>query len=108
MKPTKNNQIRRITTLDHSSLTNVTPLDDKVKSRILFESTVDDDDDNIENPYIIRAPALMIFSQRIQVKHPEQLNDVKLNYRSSSVADLPSVPANYSFVFYGFTSTSAF
>ncbi|CAF1213380.1 unnamed protein product [Rotaria sordida] len=109
---TKNNKKQRITTLNYSSLTNVTPLNeinDNTKSQILFEIYDDDDDNNNnnnnENRYLLRPPPLMVLSQSIQAKHPEQLTDTKLNNRFSSIKDLPNAPANYSFVFYGFTLT---
>jgi len=100
-----NNKKRRITTSDYTSLTNVTPLNqinNNIKSPILFEILDDSDNDN-ENRYLLRPPPLMVLSQSIQAKHPEQLNDTKLNNRFSSIKDLPNAPANYSFVFYGFT-----
>ncbi|CAF2527036.1 unnamed protein product [Rotaria sp. Silwood2] len=114
---TKNNKKQRITTLNYSSLTNVTPLNDinnNIRSQILFELNDDDDDDdddnnnNNEDRYLLRPPPLMVLSQTIQAKHPEQLTDTKLNNRFSSIKDLPNSPANYSFVFYGFTLTFVF
>ncbi len=101
----KNNKKKRITTADYSSLTNITPLNEinnRIKSSILLEIFDDDDD---ENRYLLRPPPLMVLSQSIQSKHPEQLNDTKLNNRFSSIKDLPNSPANYSFVFYNFTQT---
>ncbi|CAF3581314.1 unnamed protein product [Rotaria sp. Silwood1] len=113
---TKNSKKQRITTLNYSSLTNVTPLNEinnNIKSQVLFEISDDDDDDdgnsnkkkNKEDRYLLRPPPLMVLSQSIQAKHPEQLTDTKLNNRFSSIKDLPNAPANYSFFFYGFTLT---
>lgn len=103
----KNDKRSRIATFDYSSFTNVTPLNEinnNVESRVLFET----DNDNIIDQYLLRPPPLMVLSQTIQAKHPEQLTDTTLNNRFSSIGDLPNVPANYSFVFYGFTSTFVF
>jgi hypothetical protein len=107
----KNNKKRRITTSDYSSLTNVTPLNainNKIKSPILFELSDNDDDDNNQDRYLLRPPPLMVMSQSIRAKHPEQLNETKLNNRFSSIKDLPNAPANYSFFFYGFTQMFVF
>lgn len=107
----KNNKKRRIITIDQSTLTNITPLNDinnQMKSAILLNISSDDEDDNdkrIENCVCPRPPPLMVLSQSIQAKYPEQLNEKKLSDRFSSIKDLPSSPANYSFVFYGFTQT---
>jgi hypothetical protein len=61
---------------------------------------------SINNDRIIpRPPPLLALSQAIRRKHPEQLIDTKLNDQLPSIKDLPNAPANYSFVFYGFTST---
>ncbi|CAF0731809.1 unnamed protein product [Adineta steineri] len=108
----RNNKRQRLTTCDYSSLTNVTPLNEinnKIDSSILLEISDDSDDDgeinyNNKNRYVLRPPPLMVLSQSIQAKHPEQLIDSKLNNRFSSIKDLPNSPANYSFVFHGFTS----
>jgi hypothetical protein len=101
----KTNQKRRF---DSSSLTDITPLNDinnKIKSPILFEILDDEEEENETNDrYFLRPPPLMVLSQSIQAKHPEQLNETKLNNRFSSIKDLPNAPANYSFVFYNFTS----
>ena len=93
------------------SLTNVSPLNDinnQIKPPILLEIFDDDDEEDNEEEknadrYFLRPPPLMVLSQSIRTKHPEQLNDTKLNNRFSSKKDLPNAPANYSFVFYGFT-----
>jgi len=100
----KNNKKQRITTYNYSSLTNVTP-NNQIKSPILFEII---DDDNNENQYLLRPPPLMVLSQNIQAKHPEKLNDTKLNNQFSSIKDLPNAPANYSFVFYNFSQMFVF
>jgi hypothetical protein len=50
----------------------------------------------------------MALSQSIQAKHPEELTDKKAINRFSSIKDLPNAPANYSFMFYNFTSTFVF
>jgi hypothetical protein len=57
------------------------------------------------NQIIPRPPPLLALSQAIRRKHPEQLIETKSNEQISSIKDLPNAPANYSFVFYGFTST---
>ncbi len=94
---------RRITRFD-SSLSPLNEINNQIKSPILFEIF----DDNNDNRYLLRPPPLMVLSQSIQAKHPEQLNDTKLNNRFSSIKDLPNAPANYSFVFYNFTQTFGF
>jgi hypothetical protein len=99
---------RRLTTFDYSSLTNITPLNDinnQIKSPILFEIL---DEEEESDRYLLRPPPLMVLSQSIQAKHPEQLKETKLNNRFSSIKDLPNAPANYSFVFYDFTQTFVF
>ena len=105
----KHNKKRRLTTFDYSSLTNVTSLNNinnRLRSPILFE-ILDEEEEEEENDhrYLPRPPPLMVLSQSIQAKHPEQLTDTKLNNRFSSIKDLPNAPANYSFVFYHFTPT---
>ena len=107
---TKSNKKRRVTTFDCSSLTNVTPLNDinnQIKSSIFFE-IFDDDNDNNEDRDLVRPPPLMVLSQTIQARHPEQLTDTRLNNLFSSIKDLPKTLANYSFFFYGFTSMFVF
>lgn len=104
----QNNKKRRITAFDYSSLTNVSPLNNinnRVKSPLLFE--IFDEEEEDKDRYFLRPPPLMVMSQSIQARHPEQLNQTKLNNRFSSIKDLPNAPANYSFVFYGFTQTLA-
>ncbi|CAF3223272.1 unnamed protein product [Rotaria socialis] len=118
----KNNKKQRMATFDYSSFTNVTALNEihnNLKSPVLFEihNDGDDEDDNDDNNninknynhyhdrYLLRPPPLMVLSQTVQAKHPEQLIDTKLDYQFSSIKDLPNAPANHSFVFYGFTST---
>ena len=61
-----------------------------------------------EDRFCLRPPPLLVLSQSIQTKHPEQLNETKLNHRFSSKKDLPNAPANYSLVFYQFNSTFVF
>ena len=106
--------------MNDTSFTNVTPVNQK-QSRIRFEICHNDERDlilpnvqeiinqlqtSINHDRIIpRAPPLLALSQAIQVKHPEQLMNEKFNSPLPSIEDLPNVPANYSFVFYGFTST---
>ncbi|CAF3632054.1 unnamed protein product [Rotaria sordida] len=122
--------ITPLKTIDYTSFTKVTPLNqinNKTKSRIRFEichNDNDDDDDerdlilpqvkeilreleiSTNNDRIIpRPPPLLALSQAIRTKHPEQLIDTKLHNQLPSIEDLPNAPANYSFVFYGFTST---
>jgi hypothetical protein len=56
---------------------------------------------SINNDEIIpRPPPLLALSQVIQRKYPEKLIE-----QLPSMEDLPNAPANYSFAFYGFTST---
>ncbi|CAF1275067.1 unnamed protein product [Adineta ricciae] len=100
----RNNKKQRLTTFEYSSVTNVTPLqniNNQIKSPVLLDTSNDDEEDR----YFLRPPPLMVLSQSIQAKHPEKLTDSKLNNRFSSIKDLPHSPANYSFVFYSFTST---
>jgi hypothetical protein len=111
-------------TVDYSSFTKVTPfnqINNKTKSRILFEICHDDENDLIlpnvqeiinelrttinDERIIPRPPPLLALSQGIRAKHPEQLIDTKLKQQLPSIRDLPNAPANYSFVFYEFTST---
>ena len=98
-----------MTTLDSSSLTNVTPLNEiknQLKSPDELE-TSDADEDNGDR-YFLRPPPLLVLSQSIRAKHPEQLIARKANHRFSSKADLPNAPANYSLVFYDFNRTFVF
>lgn len=71
-----------------------------LNSQCLFD--LDDD------RYCLRPPPLLVLSQSIQAKHPEQLNETKLNHRFSAKKDLPTSLANYSLVFYGFNPTLVF
>lgn len=57
------------------------------------------------NQIVPRPPPLMVLSQAIRRKYPEQIAQSELNNHMASIEDLPIFPANYSFVFYGFTST---
>ena len=104
---TKNNKKRRLTTFDYSSLTNVSPLND-LNNQIISPNLYEISDDEEEDQYILRPPPLMVLSQSIQAKHPEQLIDTKLTNRFSSIKDLPNAPANYSFAFYNLTLTFVF
>lgn len=108
-------------TIDYSSFTKITPL--KTKPTIRFEICHDENEENnpnleniqeiinqIEipenlNEIIPRPPPLLALSQAIQRKYPERLIETKLNEQLPSIKDLPNAPANYSFVFYNFTST---
>ncbi len=118
MTTVDNHQITPVKTTDYSSFTRVTPL--KSKATIRFEVCHEEDDfvlpnvqemiDNIQisinhDQIIPRPPPLLALSQRIQRKYPEELFETKLNDPLSSIKDLPNAPANYSFVFHGFTST---
>ncbi|CAF4504863.1 unnamed protein product, partial [Rotaria sp. Silwood2] len=103
-------------------LTPLNQINTKTKSRIRFEICHNDDDErdlilpnvkeiireleiSTNNDRIIpRPPPLLALSQAIRTKHPEQLIDTKLYNQLPSIKDLPNAPANYSFVFYGFTS----
>ena len=100
-------------TTDYSSFTRVSPL--KTKPTIQFEKLDDDEEivlpnvDEILNNLQIyddtdrivpRPPPLVALSQAIRRKHPEQINE-----QLPQMNDLPNAPANYSFVFFGFTST---
>ena len=100
-------------TADYSSFTRVSPL--KTKPTIQFEKLDDDEElvipnvDEILNNLQIsddtdrivpRPPPLVALSQAIRRKHPEQINE-----QLPQMNDLPNAPANYSFVFFGFTST---
>lgn len=106
----KINRKKRILNFENTSLTNITPLND-IQNRILLNfsssssSSSDENDEQNVDRYCLRPPPLMVLSQSIQAKHPEQLNHPKLTDRFSSIKDLPLVPANYSFVFYNFTQT---
>lgn len=112
-------------TIDYTSFTKVTPLNHvntNTKSRIEFEICHNENDDrdfvvpNVQeiicqlappaenDRFIPRPPPLVALSQAIRTKHPEQITDSKLNNDLPSIKDLPNSPANYSFVFYGFTS----
>ena len=71
----------------------------------MFNDNDDDESDTDEHQHIVRPPPLMILSQTIRSKHPEQLNDTTLNDRYLLTTDLPSSPANYSFVFYNLTAS---
>jgi hypothetical protein len=120
--PKENQCITPLKTIDYSSFTRITPLN-PTKSKVRFEICHNEDDDNdlilpniqeiinqlqtsINNDRLIpRPPPLLALSQAIRRKHPEQLIDTKLNNQITSIKDLPNSPANYSFVFYGFTST---
>jgi hypothetical protein len=110
--------ITPVQTTDYSSFTRITPL--KTKPIIQFEVCHEEDDfvlpnvqemiDNIQisinhDQIIPRPPPLLALSQAIRRKHPEQLIETKLNNPLPSIEDLPNAPANYSFVFHGFTST---
>lgn len=118
--------ITPLRTNDLTSFTKVTPLEkinDKTKSEIRFEINQNENDENdfilpnveeinrelepITNDVQIipRPPPLLALSQAIRTKHPEQLIDSKLNNQLPSIKDLPYSLANYSFVFYGFSST---
>jgi len=105
----KNNKKKRIFNFENTSLTNITPLND-IQNQILLNlsssssSSDESEDKQNSNRYYLRPPPLMVLSQTIQAKHPEQLSHSKLTDRFSSIKDLPLVPANYSFVFYGFTA----
>lgn len=110
---TKSNKKRHLTTFECSSLTNVTPLNqinNQMRFPVFLDTLLDDLNDDDENNndnntrYLPKPPPLLVLSQTIQAKHPEQLIDTELNNRFSSIKDLPNSPANYSFVFYGFTS----
>ncbi|CAF3310274.1 unnamed protein product [Rotaria socialis] len=123
--PKEKQLITPLKTIDYTSFTKVTPLDeinDKTKSRITFELCHNEDDerdfvlpnvkqiiDELEtstnNDQIIpRPPPLLALSQNIRAKHPEQLINTKLDNQLPSIKDLPNAPANYSFVFYEFSS----
>jgi len=115
--------ITPLKTIDYSSFTKITPLNQiniKTKPTIQFELCDNDNDfilPNVQeiinelqisinnNQIIPRPPPLLALSQAIRRKHPEQLIETKSNEQISSIKDLPNAPANYSFVFYGFTST---
>lgn len=106
----KNNKKRRI-------LSDVSPLNDinnRIESPILLQIFDEDDDEEEERAqtnkdrYFLRPPPLLVLSQSIRTKNPEQLNDTQLNNRFPSIKDLPNAPANYSFVFYGFTPMFVF
>lgn len=109
----RNNKKRRL--LSENSLTNVSPLNDinnQIQSPILLEIFDEDDDDDEDHGdkdrYFVRPPPLLVLSQSIRRKHPEQLKETRLNNRFSSIKDLPNSPANYSFVFYGFPPAFVF
>lgn len=96
---TGNAKRRRLTTL-----TTITPLNEiqnQLSSEISLELCPPDEDS--DDRYCLRPPPLLVLSQSIQAKHPEQLNESKLNHRFSAKRDLPNAPANYSLVFYQFT-----
>ncbi|UJR29953.1 hypothetical protein I4U23_017500 [Adineta vaga] len=99
----RNTKKQRLTTFDNSSFTNVTPLQE-INNQIQSPVLLDISDNDEQDRYFLRPPPLMVLSQTIQAKYPEKLTDSKLNNRFSSIKDLPHSPANYSFVFYGFTS----
>jgi len=101
-----------------SNCQQITPI--KTKPTVRFELCHDENDfvlpnvqeiiDNIQisinqDQVIPRPPPLLALSQAIRRKHPEQLIETKLNNPLPSIKDLPNAPANYSFVFYGFTLT---
>lgn len=112
-------QLTPLKTIDYSSFTRITPL--KTKPTIRFELCPDQEDiilpnvqdiiNSIEIPIthdqiIPRPPPLLALSQAIRRKHPEQMRETKLNDQLPSIQDLPYAPANYSFVFHGFSLTS--
>ena len=90
-------------TIDYSSFTKITPMKTKPTHRL------EKDDPIVEIPInddqiIPRPPPQLPLSQAIRRKYPEQIAQTKLNTHFASIEDLPNAPANYSFVFYGFSS----
>jgi hypothetical protein len=119
--PKEKQFITPLKTNDYSSFTRISPLH-QINPRITFEICHNDESDDVILPniqeiinelqtsvnndrLIPRPPPLLALSQAIQTKHPEQLIHTKLNQQLPSIQDLPTTPANYSFVFHEFTLT---
>ena len=109
--PSMKKMITPTTSEDYSSFTKVTPI--RTKSRKYLPEEEEDEDqveivieplkDDCQMNQFVRPPPLLVLSQRIRLKHPDQITDQLLIDPFPSIEDLPTSPANYSFVFYQFT-----